>query len=241
MAKSESRPFAAFDIDGTLVRWQLYHAIADELVKRGYIDPEAFSAVKDARMQWKKRSDPEAFKDYERQLVQAYEKMLLDLSVPHFNQAVDSVFDKYKDQVYTYTRDLIADLKKQRYMLFAISNSQIEIVKKIAEYYDFDDSVGTLYHNDGQRFTGAETSPLGAKHKTLASLVKKHSLSFEDSVAVGDSTSDVTMLEAVKRPIAFNPERALFEHARAKGWQVVVERKNMIYEFEPADGRYTLA
>ena len=25
------RPFAVFDIDGTIIRWQLYHALADEL------------------------------------------------------------------------------------------------------------------------------------------------------------------------------------------------------------------
>lgn len=240
MAKQGSRPFAAFDIDGTLVRWQLYHAIADELVKLGYIDAKVFSDVKDARMQWKKRTDPEAFKDYELKLVQAYQNLLVDLSVAHFNQAVDSVFEKYKDQVYTYTRDLIEQLKRDGYMLLAISNSQIEIVKKIADYYGFDDSVGTLYHNDGQHFNGEETAPLATKHKTLAALVKKHGLSYEGSVAVGDSVSDITMLEAVERPIAFNPEQALFERARKAGWSVVVERKNMVYKFEAKNGRYEL-
>ncbi len=28
-----SQPFAVFDIDGTIIRWQLYHALADELAK----------------------------------------------------------------------------------------------------------------------------------------------------------------------------------------------------------------
>ncbi len=235
------KPFAVFDIDGTLVRWQLYHAIADELVKLGYIDGKAFSDVKDARMQWKKRSDPEAFKKYEKQLVEAYQNLLVELPVEHFKEAVESVFEKYKDQVYTYTRDLIKDLKKQGYMLLAISNSQIEIVQKIADYYGFDDAVATIYHNDGSRFTGEETAPLGDKHKILEVLVKKHGLGYEKSLAVGDSTSDISMLEAVEQPIAFNPERALFEHAKAKGWQVVVERKNMVYEFNTDDGQYLLA
>jgi HAD superfamily phosphoserine phosphatase-like hydrolase len=241
MVKQGSRPFAAFDIDGTLVRWQLYHAIADELVKLGYIDAQSFSDVKDARMLWKKRTEPNAFKDYELKLVRAYEKLLLDLPVKHFHEAVGTVFEQYKDQVYTYTRDLISQLKKDNYLLFAISNSQIEIVRKIADYYGFDDSVGTLYYNDGQRFTGEETAPLGTKHKNLETLVKKHRTSYKGSLAVGDSTSDITMLEAVEKPIAFNPEKALFDHARKNNWLVVVERKNMVYKFEAEDDRYVLA
>src|SRR4051812_22116487 len=115
MAK-QGRPFAAFDIDGTLVRWQLYHAIADELVKQGFIDAKSYKAVKNARMNWKRRSGPEAFKIYESQLIQAYEKMLLDLTVKDFSDAVQSVFGQYREQVYTYTRQLITDLKKKGYL-----------------------------------------------------------------------------------------------------------------------------
>ncbi|KKU19844.1 MAG: HAD hydrolase, family IB [Candidatus Saccharibacteria bacterium GW2011_GWA2_46_10] len=240
-ASTAQRPFAVFDIDGTLVRWQLYHAIADELVKLGYINSRAFQSVKDARMQWKKRSGPEAFQVYERKLVWAYEKMLLKLTFNQFQEAAENVFKKYKDQVYTYTRELIWKLKKDGYVLFAISNSQIEIVSRIADYYGFDDCIGTYYHHEGGRFTGAATIPLGAKHLVLAELVKKHGLGYSQSLAVGDSSSDITILEAVEIPIAFNPERKLFEHAQNKGWKVVVERKNMIYELKAEDGRYILA
>ena len=38
--------FAVFDIDGTLIRWQLYHAIADELAKSGHIDAETYTVEK---------------------------------------------------------------------------------------------------------------------------------------------------------------------------------------------------
>src|SRR5687768_2485688 len=149
MAKKLGRPYAAFDIDGTLIRWQLYHAIADELAKKGLIAPEIFSSIKNARMLWKRRSGPEAFKVYERQLVIAYEKLLLGLKYSEFKKAARSVFDQYKDQVYTYTRDLIKQLKTDNYLLFAISGSQIEIVKLVANYYGFDEYVGTIYEHEG--------------------------------------------------------------------------------------------
>ena len=64
----------------------------------------------------------------------------------------------------------------------------------------------------------------------LAELVAKHGLSYDESIAVGDSESDIPMLEAVSTPIAFNPTKALYEHARAAGWKIVVERKNVVYE-----------
>ncbi len=241
MARQTGRPFAVFDIDGTLIRWQLYHAIAEALAKRGHIDAATHQKIKDARMVWKKRVHDEAFDTYQSELVIVYEKLLLDLSVKSFNEAVQVVFDEYKDQVYTYTRDLIKKLKADHYLLFAISGSQIEIVKMIANYYDFDDCVGTIYEHEEDRFTGAVTIHLGGKHVVLEELVEKHRASLKGSIAVGDGASDISMLEMVEMPIAFNPEKKLFDCAKDKGWKIVIERKNMVYELEKKDGKYILA
>lgn len=235
------RPFAVFDIDGTLIRWQLYHAIADALAKKGYIDAGTHQKIKEARMIWKKRTHGEAFSAYQNELITVYEKLLLDLSYKDFDQAVKAVFDEYKDQVYIYSRDLIKKLKKDGYLLFAISGSQIEIVSKIAEYYDFDECVGTIYEHEGNKFTGAVTLHLGGKHLVLQELIEKHRAKTEDSIAVGDSASDISMLEMVESAIAFNPERKLFDVAKSKGWKIVVERKNMVYELESNSGKYILA
>jgi HAD superfamily hydrolase (TIGR01490 family) len=234
------RPFAVFDIDGTLIRWQLYHAIAEALAKCGHIDTKTHQKIKDARMVWKKRTHGEAFGDYQTELIAVYEKLLLDLSVRSFNEAVQAVYGEYKDQVYIYTRDLIKRLKKDGYLLFAISGSQIEIVSKIAKYYGFDDCVGTVYAHEKDKFTGSATIHLGGKHVVLQELMAKHHASLTGSVAVGDGASDISMLEMVEIPIAFNPEKKLFDYAKDKGWKVVVERKNMVYELEKIDGRYVL-
>lgn len=235
------RPFAVFDIDGTLIRWQLYHAIADALAKRGHIDAKTHQKIKDARMVWKRRTHGEAFSAYQTELVTVYEKLLLDLSVKQFNEAVQAVFDEYKDQVYIYIRELVKRLKKDGYLLFAISGSQIEIVSKIASYYDFDDYVGTIYAHEKDKFTGAVTIHLGGKHVVLEELIAKHHASLAGSVAVGDGASDISMLEMIETPIAFNPEKKLFDYAKGKGWKIVIERKNMVYELEKKDGRYVLA
>jgi phosphoserine phosphatase len=114
-------------------------------------------------------------------------------------------------------------------------------VAKIADYYGFDDYIGTVYERTKSSFSGQKTIGSFEKDKTLKQLVKKHGGGWEDSLAIGDSHSDISMLELVEQPVAFNPEANLFKHAKAKGWKVVIERKNMVYQLEMADGKYQLA
>lgn len=230
-----------FDIDGTLIRWQLYHAIADNLVKLGYIEKDLYQQIKDARMAWKRREHSESFRDYELQLVQLFTNVMLKISVRQFQEAADVVFDEYKDQVYTYTRGLIRDLKEKDYLIFAISGSQETVVEKMAVYYGFDDFVGRVDEQADGRFTGKSTTPVFNKDKALVQLVKKHGAGNSGSFGVGDSHSDIAMLELVENPIAFNPERRLFDYAAGKGWKIVIERKNMIYELVQKNNRYFLA
>lgn len=235
------RPFAVFDIDGTLIRWQLYHAVADRLVKLGFVNEGAFNSIKLARMEWKKRSPSASFKSYELELIKSYEAALLQLTPEQLSQAVESVFDEYKDQVYVYTRQLINDLKARNYRLFAISGSQSEIIDKIAPYYGFEAYVGTEYEQNNGKFTGKKMFHAQNKDVVLKKLIKEYRLDLRGSFAVGDSSGDISMLEMVDNPIAFNPEAALFEHAKRKGWKIVVERKNVIYELEGKNGTYVLA
>jgi phosphoserine phosphatase len=124
--------------------------------------------------------------------------------------------------------------------LFAISGSQTEIVKMIADYYGFDDFSGSIYVQKDGKFTGEVILPFLHKDKVLKELISKHKAVLKGSIAVGDSMGDVKMLETVENPIAFNPERKLFDHAKKSEWKIVVERKNMVYELENQDGKYEL-
>lgn len=237
---AEKKKFAVFDFDGTLIRWQLYHALADTLAKRGLVDPQQYEAIKQSRLLWKKRTHSESFKDYELHLVNLFDRWITTLSTKQFDDAAQSVFEEYRDQVYIFTRDLIRKLQKEKYLLFAISGSQGEIVEKIARYYGFDDFVGAVFERDKGGFTGKRTTTLGGKDKILKDLVSKHNANYINSVAVGDTESDIAMLELVEQPIAFNPTEKLFKHAVENKWKLVIERKNMVYQLEAKNGKYIL-
>lgn len=239
MSRADVRPFAAFDIDGTLIRWQLYHAITDEMAARGHVKQADYQSMHNARMAWKKRSGS-SFREYELQVVDIYQSMLKTVTYEQYLHAIDAVFEEYKDQVYTYTRDLIKRLRGHDYLLFAISGSPKEIVAKVADYYGFDDFVGRIDDHKDNAFTGESYSPIFKKDQTLKDLASKHNLSFAGSLAIGDSHSDVAMLQLVEQPVAFNPELSLYEYAKTRGWKIVIERKNVVFELESRDGNYQL-
>ncbi|HEX5743850.1 MAG TPA: HAD family phosphatase [Candidatus Saccharimonadales bacterium] len=237
---SKVRPFAVFDIDGTVIRWQLYHAVSDRLARDGLIDDESFERVRRTRMDWKRRTGEDSFQEYEMELVKVFDEALKGMSVAGFEKAAHEVFEEYKDQVYTYTRDLIHGLKRQGYLLFAISGSPDIIVKKMTEYYGFDDFAATTFPSEAGRFTGAKDLSVGKKPRLLQRLIDKHGTGPEGSLGVGDSEGDIDMLAMVERPIAFNPSKRLFNHAREQGWEIILERKNVVYELDLKSKKYVL-
>lgn len=235
-----SQKFAVFDIDGTLIRWQLYHAVVDRMAKRGLLGPGAHQAIHEARMVWKNREHPNAFRAYEAEVVKAYEAALPKISVTDFTEISGEIARQYKSQVYSYTRGLAKQLKQRGYVLLAISGSHQELVEQIGRQYGFDDCVGTQYLQKGGRFTGEQVFVASDKRSALKKLIKKHGLTLKDSYAVGDSESDAPLLDMVENPIAFNPNQALLDTARKKGWRIVIERKNVVYQLDKHGNVYQL-
>jgi phosphoserine phosphatase len=74
--------------------------------------------------------------------------------------------------------------------------------------------------------------PFKNKRRVLEEFLEDADVGLESSVGVGDTLSDVGFLEMVRTPIAFNPNRSFFEMARQRGWAIVVERKDVIYNLQ---------
>ena len=124
--------------------------------------------------------------------------------------------------------------------MLVISGSHQELVEQVARYYGFDDWIGSHYERSGDSFSGNKHIASLDKKTALKSLVAKHSLSYENSLAIGDSASDIAMLEMVENPIAFNPDQKLLQTAKKNGWKIVVERKNVVYELKSKNNNYFL-
>jgi HAD superfamily phosphoserine phosphatase-like hydrolase len=181
-------------------------------------------------VEWKVRNNDEGFYKYEVELINTFDKTVEGLDEKVFESVVEEVFEQYKDQVYRYTRDLIVELKSRGYFLIAISGSHKELVEKVADYYGFDDFVGTDYTRSGSKLKSEAFVASHHKEELLKEMIKKHRLDLKGSYAVGDTPSDAPMLGMVENGIAFNPDKKLYNLAQKNGWKVVVERKNVVYE-----------
>ena len=238
----QPRPYAVFDIDGTLIRWQLYHALADAMAKKNLIDSQQYQSVIMARNAWKARSSLNSFNDYEQLLITQITSLIAGVNYEAFKTVCLEVVSRYQSQVYTFTRDLIASLKQQNYLVFAISASPIELVKLIADYYEFNDYAASSFEVIDNQLTGNEEVLYGpAKTVSLKQMIKLHKASQTNSIAVGDTIGDIGMLELADEPIAFNPSSELYDRAINKGWKIVIERKNMVYHLNYNHGQYILA
>ena len=232
--------FAVFDIDGTLIRWQLFHTVVNRLAKAGCLGSEASKIIKQDMMTWKTRQNNDAFHDYEHQLVKIYHQQLTNIKLTIFDKIIDEVFEEYKDQTYIYTKNLAKALKDEGYKLFIVSGSQVELVIKIARYYGFDDYVGMEYQRGEKNFTGKIITNSIDKELALKNLITKHNVITKGSLAIGDTKSDIPMLRLVDQPIAFNPNQILYDEAIKNSWQIVVERKNVTYQLRQINGQYVL-
>jgi HAD superfamily hydrolase (TIGR01490 family) len=227
MSKSK---FAVFDIDGTLIRWQLYHAFYDQLSKNALVDESEYEQIKQLRMNWKNRTSLNAFTQYELALVKSYTSALPNIPPEIYDRIAQNVAESYKSQVYSYTRDLAKNLKSKGYKLIAISGSPKKLLDFVAPVYGFDIWKGSEFELKDGKFTGKTNLTHDRKGEILKNLIEKNQLDLKDSYGIGDTLGDKPILEIVENPIAFNPVKGLLDLAVKNNWKVVIERKNVVYE-----------
>lgn len=232
--------FAAFDIDGTLFRSGLYREVSYELMKMGALPDDILEETTLKNREWRDRTHGNAFEEFDMLVVDRVDHSLPQLRIDDYEEAAQTVIAKRADNVYVYTRELLKQLKLDGYFLIAISGSQIELVEPFAAKYGFDAWVGQQWERGEEYFTGKTIKTHTHKDEIIRDLMPTYDLTLQGSIAVGDSNGDVGMLRIVERPIAFNPTYELYQKAVESGWDIVIERKNMIFELAKTGDTYTL-
>ena len=225
------RPVAVFDIDGTIFRSSLLIELVDRLILRGVFPEEARAMYEKAQEEWLDRKGE--YESYIKKVVAAFGKYLIGVPYSEVADIAGEIIEEKKGRTYRYTRDLVQELKKKGYYLLAVSHSPKFIVDGFAYELGFHKSYGTFYDTGATgRFNGEilDEHIIMNKAAILARAVEKEGLVLKGSVGVGDTESDVSMLSLVEEPIAFNPNRALYRHAKKNMWKIIVERKDVIYE-----------
>ena len=238
MPKRKVKPVAIFDIDGTIFRSSLIVELIEALITAGIFPKEVKQHYAAAWRRWQSRSGTSktGFSYYEfiSGVVFAYQKHLAGVRRADVWRIADRIVAFHKVRLYRFTRDLVRRLKRTHYLL-AVSHSPYEVVAPFAKSLGFDKVYAMVYEVDREvRFTGRVLyeDTIRKKDKVVRRALKKGDFTLAGSVGVGDTESDIPFLRLVERPIAFNPSMKLYKHAMKKGWEVVVERKDVIYRMK---------
>ncbi len=225
------RKVAIFDIDGTIFRSSLLIELVEVLIEKGIFHESVRAEYEKEKVRWLDRKGD--YDAYIMAVVKVFMRNIKGVEIDDFMNAGKLVVARYRHRTYRFTEDLIAELKKKKYFIVAISHSPKGILDLFCKELGFDKVYGKFYElGPTDRFTGKilEEHLIMNKANILRRVVEIEKLSLKGSVGVGDTESDMSFLELVDRPICFNPNMKLWKHAQRNGWEVMVERKDVVYE-----------
>ena len=231
---------AFFDIDGTLYRNSLLIENFKKLIKYEIIDEMVWlDRVRKPFQEWAIRKGD--YENYLEDVASAYKDAMIGHDLRTVEFLAEQTIEQNWEKTYVYTRDRINEHLKSGHKVAFISGSPDFLVAKMADHYKVDDFMASHYVFDlDDRFTG-EVRPMWDalnKRKAIHRFVEQYDIDLTQSYAYGDTLGDLTMLEMVGNPIAFNPNRNLFhkiqhdEELRERV-HIVVERKDMVYRIDP--------
>lgn len=228
---SQQKPVAVFDVDGTIFRSSLLVELVELMVAEGVIPKKAEKIYQDEHKKWLDREG--GYAEYIAAMVEAFMAHIKGVHYSDFADYSKRVVANQGKHTYRYTRNLITELRNQGYFLLAVSHSPKTILDHFCPRLGFDKTYGMIYEiGPEERLTGevVDKHLILNKAYIVKRAVEKENLTLHNSVGVGDTEGDISFLELVERPICFNPNSNLYRHAKLNKWNVVVERKDVIYE-----------
>ena len=229
MADRERR-VAIFDVDGTIFRSSLLIQLVDKLIQKGAFPEDAKKVYDREHRKWLDREGD--YEEYIVAVVAAFRKHIRGMHYGVLADAAEELVAEQWKRTYRFTRDFIKDLKSKDYYLLAVSHSPKTVLDKFCPKLGFNKSYGIVYEIGPQDlFTGeiVDEHLIYNKANVVKRAIEKENLTLTHSVGVGDTESDISFLEMVTKPICFNPNEKLYTYAKRMGWEVAVERKDVIY------------
>ncbi|MDE2078832.1 MAG: HAD family phosphatase [Patescibacteria group bacterium] len=228
---AKKRKIAAFDIDGTVFRASLLLELVDGLIDAGAFPVKTQKEFEREHERWLDRKG--RYEDYIDKVVRVFARRVKGMPLTVGQKVARRIIAEKKDRTYRYTRDLVKKLRRQGYFLVAISHSPKFIVGPYGRKLGFGKVYGSIYGTDDHgRFTGRVdyADMIQDKAAMFRHVMEKWNGDPKMSIAVGDTESDIPMLRLAAKPLAFNPNKKLYQYAKKHGWKVVVERKDVMYE-----------
>lgn len=237
----KQKKIAVFDIDGTIFRKNLHFELIDELAWMKIFPQEARRTLVRIYSDWLEHRG--TYEKYRQAIVDLYAKYIKGRTQAEVEKASKLLMPFYARKTYLYAEQMIARFKREGRHLIAISGSPLETVEEYNRHHlRFDRVFGSVYAVDAEgRYTGGvDFEPTKRKGEVVKQYAFEEKLTLDDSYGFGDTESDASFLELVSHPVAFNPNMNLKNIAVRHGWEIVVEKKDVIYRIDCNGGKCDL-
>ena len=136
----------------------------------------------------------------------------------------EEIYDELMEQrIWSGTRALAQQHLDAGQRVFLVTATPVELARIISRRLGLTGALGTVSEVEDGHYTGRLVGePLhgAAKAEAVRALAELEGLDLARCTAYSDSSNDVPMLSAVGHAVAVNPDSALREQARARGWDV---------------------
>ncbi len=212
---------AFFDVDNTMMQGASIFHFARGLVARDFFTTG--DLLRFALLQIKFRISGEDLDDMSR----SREGALAFVAGRHVSQIVELGEEIYDDlmahKIYPRTRELAQRHLDAGQRVWLVTATPVELAQIIARRLHLTGALGTVAEQVDGVYTGRLFGELlhgQAKAAAVRSLAAREGLDLRRCTAYSDSVNDVPMLSVVGSAVAINPDGALRDVARERGWQI---------------------
>ncbi len=212
---------AFFDVDNTMMQGASIFHFARGLVARNFFTTG--DLLRFAWLQIRFRLIGEVADDTSR----AREGALAFVAGRQVSEIVDlgeEIYDELMaDKIYPRTRELAQRHLDAGQRVWLVTATPVELAQIIGRRLDLTGALGTVAETADGVYTGRLFGELlhgQAKAAAIRSLAAREGLDLRRCTAYSDSVNDVPMLSVVGTAVAINPDSALRDVARERGWQI---------------------
>ncbi len=212
---------AFFDLDRTLISSSSSLALAGSFRRRGLLSRSKLAQAAVAQLLFARFG---AGQSRVGQTAESAMEILRGLTVGEMREIVDEAWGSVlRPLVYREAVDAAAEHAARGERRFVVSAALQEIVDAVAGGLGFEGGIGSRAEVVNGSYTGRLERRLygPAKAEALAELAAAEAVDLSASTGYSDSHTDLAFLEAVGRPVAVNPDRALRRVTRERGWPVL--------------------
>jgi len=159
-------------------------------------------------------------------------RFLKDKKVEEIDKITDQFLNEIlKHNIFKEVIDIIEKHKKEDRELIIISNVIDIIVKKVANFLNIKNYIGTRLEIINDKFTGKILGDIvygENKTKYFNNFIKENNLSFDKIWSYGDHITDLDILKIASNPIAVNPDRFLEREAKKNNWQILNFKETLL-------------